>query len=205
MDLDNLKQELKTKLEATGHTRSPAQLEQLINGKSRSVIGKLKRSILFELLFTLLVIVVVIIIVLASNRYHFPGLSAFIITGCLVFGIYVWRLQQRIHFYQKNAASVKEKLQQIIHILQRYTRLYFQLTMILLPIAFIMGYVFAATEKKQADSTNSYSIYGTLFYIAFAIVWSVLMYFFTKWYIKKLYGNYLQQLKDQLKELENGQ
>jgi Kef-type K+ transport system membrane component KefB len=204
MDLDNLKQALKTKLEATDQNRSPAQLEQLINGKSRSVIGKLKRSILFELLFTLLVIIMVIIVIIASNRYRFPGLSAFIIIGCLIFGGYVWRLQQRINFYEINAASVKEKLQQIIHILQRYTRLYFQLTMILLPVAFIMGYVFAATEKRQADATNSFSVFGTLFYILFAVAWSILMYFFTKWYIKKLYGNYLQQLKDQLKELQNG-
>ena len=122
----------------------------------------------------------------------------------MVFGIYVWRLQQRINYYEINAVSVKEKLQQIIHILQRYTRLYFQLTMLLLPIAFIMGYLFAINEKKQADATSNFSVYCTMFYIAWAIVWSILMYFFTKWYIKKLYGNYLQQLKDQLKELQNG-
>lgn len=204
MDLDNLKEELKTKLEATAQPRSPAQLEQLISGRSRSVIDKLKRSILFELLFTLLVILAIIIFIIASNRYRFTGWSLGVIAGSLVFGIYVWRLQQRINYYEINAVSVKEKLQQIIHILQRYTRLYFQLTMLLLPIAFIMGYLFAINEKKQADATSNFSVYGTMFYIAWAIVWSILMYFFTKWYIKKLYGNYLQQLKDQLKELQNG-
>jgi hypothetical protein len=130
------------------------------------------------------------------------GLSVFV---CLFFAVYLLQLTKKINYYETTSFSVKESLQQVIDILSRFIQHYFQITMIMLPAAFIFGLV-----TGYMDITSNLAIKhfnwtrGLVFYCAFFIFWSIFTYFFTKWYIRKMYGKYLQQLKEQLKELENG-
>jgi len=100
---------------------------------------------------------------------------------------------------------VREGLQRVIAIIEEFTRLYFQFTMITLPIAFIFGLISGFLSLNGGAGIKNFNWQKAIFfYTCWFIFWSFIMYFFSKWYIKKLYGNYLQQLKDQLKDIENG-
>ena len=66
----------------------------------------------------------------------------------------------------------------------------------------IIGYLAIVQQGLLQQFTWSA---GMLYYgVAFIIGWSVVIYFLAKWYIRKLYGNYLRELQQQLKEIENG-
>jgi hypothetical protein len=205
MELDDIKWALKTKLEEAGTKRSAGELEQLARRKTMSVIAGIKRSMLFELVFGALCMTVFI---WACYKYPYLYVRFFCtltIFFCIVFIIYLVRLFKRINFFEKAPLSVKDNLQHIIDILQRFTTLYFQFSMLMLPVIFLLGLLVGYLDiSQQGLAGNFHWTKGVVFYAASFIGWSVLMYFFTKWYIKKLYGNYLQQLKHQLSDLENG-
>ena len=107
--------------------------------------------------------------------------------------------------YEGMTASLKQSLQLIINIVTRFTRLYFRISIGLLPVIFIFGlitgYLDIAAQGllPRIQWSRGLGVYTIVF-----IAWSVIIYFFSKWYIRKLYGKYLLQLRQQLKEIENG-
>lgn len=205
MELDDFKSLLKAQQEETPVTRSAEELEQYTRKTAISVMAKIKKNIRFELRLCIWILPP-----FAALCFIFPslymrsivGLSVFV---CLFFAVYLLKLTKKINYYETTSFSVKESLQQVIDILSRFIQHYFQITMIMLPAAFVFGLV-----TGYMDVTGNLAIKhfnwtrGLIFYCAFFIFWSIFTYFFTKWYIRKMYGKYLQQLKEQLKELENG-
>ncbi|HEY4150382.1 MAG TPA: hypothetical protein VGM41_15695 [Chitinophagaceae bacterium] len=205
MELDDFKSVLRTKLEEPLQLRSPRELERSIHSKTNSIIGKIKRSIVFELLINLLFLPI------AWAGIHYSLLYVrciFIVVaiGCFLFMTYTALFYRRILFFEKNIPAVKERLQQVIDLLQRFTRLYFRFTMWVLPLVFLLGLVTGYRDIiTRPELAHGFRwVRGFLFYALFFAGWSVMMYFFAKWYIKRLYGNYLEQLKASLKDLENG-
>lgn len=206
MELDELKSDLKLKLENLDAPHSSDALKQYIHQRSGSVIAAIKRNLYVEIVFCLVCLLGFIWI-----YFHNASLMIrfFMILGsitALLTVVYLARLRKKIILQELTTAPIRENLSSIIAILSLFTRLYFQVSMIMLPLAFlagiILGYMNISASPKMLKTFNWNR--SLLFYIVFFSGWSVLMYFFAKWYIKKLYGNYLQQLKEQLKELENG-
>jgi MFS family permease len=206
MELDELKQDLQHKLGEGSPSRSAAVLENYMHQRTQSVIGKVKRNMTGEIIFSLVLLPVFTYLFFYSQLLYmrfFMGLGS---VFCALFIGYLIRLYKKIQRAEATTPTIRENLQQVITIIQAFTRIYFQLTMIMLPVAFIAGMI-----TGYADITSSRQVFTKLawrntilYYVVFFALWSVLMYFFTRWFIKKLYGNYLQQLTDQLKELENG-
>ncbi len=205
MELDDIKWALKAKLEEPGTVHSVVEPEQLTRHKTVSVIAGIKRSMLFELVLGILCMAVFI---WACYKYpylyvrFFCVLTIFLFT---VFIVYLVKLFKKINFFERAPLSVKDNLQHIIDILQRFTTLYFQFSMLMLPVIFLLGLLAGYIDILQHGFAGNFQwSKGIVIYAICFIGWSILMYFFTKWYIKKLYGNYLQQLKHQLLDLENG-
>jgi hypothetical protein len=205
MELDEFKLVLKSKTAEDVEQHSASELEKYIRRRTTSIIGKIKQSMWFEFTVTLFFVAT---FSYAWFRYHFLYVRAFsglAIVLCFFFFIYLAKLYKKITSYEQTSFAVKESLQQIIYILRRFTRLYFQLTMIMLPVAFIFGLITGYLEIQGGIAIKNFNwLRGIIFYTSLFIFWSATTWFFTKWYIKKLYGNYLEQLKEQLKELENG-
>jgi hypothetical protein len=205
MELDELKSVLKARLEANAATRSVTELEQYVGRKATSVITKIKRNMIYEFILGALCMAVC---VWAFYRYpslcfRFPCVLAILI--CAFQMIYMIRLSRKISSFEKTSFSVKENIQQVLEILRKFTRIYFQLTIAMLLAAFLLGLVIGYLDVLQQGLANSFKWgRGILFYTGCYFLWTIFMYFFSKWYIKKLYGNYLEQLKAQLKDLENG-
>ena len=205
MELDDFKQRIHTKLSETGAIQSAHDLAGYIHARTSSTIKKIKRNIRFELMACTLFIAASIWMYAA---YHVSYVRVFaflsIVLSCLLL-VYLVSLHKKISSYEKNAPAVRLALREIVEILERFTRLYFQFTMITLPIAFIFGLITGFLRLNGATPIMNFNWQRSIiFYAAWFIFWSVMMYYFSKWYIKKLYGNYLQQLKEQLRDIENG-
>ena len=207
MELDELKYQLKHKL-ATDHAgRSEADIAAMLNKRTISITEKLRKSILFEIYSCIVVLFgfgyISIAIKLQSVRIYF---SVFTVITFLFLLVLVYLLR-RIKMLCSTSLPVKGNLQTIVVIIEEFTKRYFQFTMALIPICFVFAFYLGFTEKQPIPQLDHATrIFNTpLKVIVFALLYMVALavgiYYFTKWYIRKLYGKYLIQLKACIAEL----
>lgn len=206
MELDDFKTILRTTLQQQAPDRSAAELEQSIQGRTLSVIGKVKRSIAGELVLGIVLAAAGIWVWWRYPSFSSRCFSALMLVICIFFMVYMVLLYRGIIRFEKADQPVKQRLRQIIGILQQFTRLYFRFSMSVLPVAFVLGLAtgYADIMHQPLLAQNFHWAKGLAAYILLFAAWSLIAYMFSKWYIKKLYGNYLQDIRNQLEDLENG-
>jgi MFS family permease len=209
MELDELKILLKEKLDTQHPEKSTEDISKLLSKHTQSVIGKLKRSLWIEiiacLVFTLACAAVGVFGKYASLQIYF---SIFAIL-CFLFLPVLWFLLQKTKKLSNTSLPVKSNLEFLVKILKEYVKRYFQLTMALIPItifiAFSLGYSDENLHNPELHNPFFPTITGSTLSIIFAIIYLILfsvgMYYVTKWYLKKFYGNYIDELQSLIKEL----
>ena len=211
MELDDLKTLINQKL-ATDHTnRSAEDIRDLLNHRTASVIDKLKRSLWIEIICC---IIGILLFAGISIMGHYRSLriyfSVFTILAMVFLGIVV-HLLRKTEKLSASALPVKSNLQTIVLLIQEFSKRYFQFTMALLPVCFTFSLVLGYTDHEKINIPQLDKL--VLFYlgsgwkiIVFVIVYlaglSVALYYFTRWYLRKLYSRYIDQLKDCIAELE---
>jgi MFS family permease len=210
MELDELKILIKEKLDTQHPEKSTEDISKLLSKHTQSVIGKLKRSLWIEiiacLVFTLACAAVGVFVKYASLQIYF---SIFAIL-CFLFLPVLWFLLQKTKKLSNTSLPVKSNLEFLMKILKEYVKRYFQLTMALIPItifiAFSLGYSDENLHNPELHNPFFPTITGSTLSIIFAIIYLILfsvgMYYVTKWYLKKFYGNYIDELQSLIKELE---
>jgi len=205
MELDDFKQLYKQTNPGDSDTRSAGELADCMRSKTHSITGKVKRSILLEF-----AVAVIFVALAVWTWFVYPSRLArpfamLTIALCCIFFLYLGALYKKILVYEQTPPAVKDSLRQVITILRQFTRLYFQFTMISLPIVFIFGLIAGYLNINGDPGIGHFNWFrGIVFYTIAFTLWCIVIYFFTRWYIKKLYGNYLSQLQQQLKDIENG-
>lgn len=193
MELDDLKY-LLNKVEAP--RKSSTEIGETLRIKSTSVIHKIRRNIRFEILLALLFWIASLAWYLNTNIQLYKLISGFLVLFLLVFLYYIKILNRQINKHLTSVEPVKQNLEQVTRIMDLFVRLYFQFTMWMLPFFVIV--LFTLDSKYYTSlSVGKWMVLATWF-----IGWSAFTYFITRWYLKKLYGNYISDLKKQLKELE---
>ena len=208
MELDELKYQLKNKL-STDHTgRSPEDIAILLTHKTSSIIEKLIKSLRIEIISCIIVVIAFGYIGIAGNnqslRVYF-SVFALLSVAFLVLLIYLLR---RISGLSNTTLPVKGNLQMIVNIIEEFARRYFQFTMALIPVCFIFAFLVGINGPKSIPQLDRFAqglfshtwqiIVFIAMYMAFL---SVGIYYFTRWYLKKLYGKYLVRLKECIAEL----
>ncbi len=205
MELDDFKSILQTRLADKPAAASVAEIEKAIRKKAGSVTGRLKQSLRLEIAMSVLLAAACAWMGLHWPYLYVQGIAVLAVGYGLLFLYLLCRLYKKILSYERSSPSVREGLKLTIHILERFTRHYFQFNMFMLPAAFVFGLISGYLDISARGGNTGFSwTKAAVFYFAFFIAWSVLMYFFSKWYIRKQYGNHLQQLKEQLNDIENG-
>ena len=195
MELDDLKSMFR---DQGSPKRSPEEMASYLRLRSSSVIEKIRRSIVIEFTCGVLFILAAIAWLILTDVLFYKALSIYVIASCTFFLFFLTRLNKRISQSFMSELPVADSLKEIIRILATFLRLYFWLSMAMMPVVFVIGLLTINTDNKEVFNTKGWTIY-----IAWFIGWSAFMYFFTKWYLRKLYGKYMEELKNQLKELEN--
>jgi len=191
MELDEFKQRVKESADQEQTAlHSAYELEGYTRKRTRSIVNHIKRSILFELIASIIFIVAAVWIWFSYPVSYVRVFSLLAFCMCVFLLIYLSALHKKISIYEKAPLSVKTGLQQVITILEQFTR-----------VGLITGFLTIHDDNGFINFNWQKAI---LLYTCWFIFWSASMYFFSRWYIRKLYGNYLQQLKEQLKDVENG-
>lgn len=183
------------------HRKSNEELQKILHNQVDTVLEKIKRSLMLEIIFALLFSVFAAYTTVTFHGTYIKLLTLLILGFSLLFTGYLIFLFQKIKSYYALSHSVKDNLKQLIVIINRFINLYFQITMAFIPVMFILISVTVIADEDNA--LISLTLPNIVIYSAASLAWCMLMYFFTRWYVQSLYGKHLQHLRNHLSELEN--
>ena len=206
MELDELKLHLKQKLDTNQPAKTQDEITVLLGKDTLSVLGKIKRSLWFEI-----IICIPLILACGAMALYLPYWSLriyFSIFTCLMvlFLVLLGYLLRKVNSANSSPMPVKKNLEMVYRILKEFVKRYFQFTMALIPICMFFAIWLSAQDpdeslgSKGIRFSNNFTL--GLFITAYTAALATGTYFFTKWYLKKLYGKYLLQLAGLLKELD---
>jgi hypothetical protein len=197
MELDNLKEAWK------GHTVKNAadsneQILSMLQKKSQRPIAKMKRNLFRELIAIIILYTGSIIYYMTADKGKFWEVALMLFLVGVMFLFYYYRKNKLLNEMECVACEVKSNLQRQVSTLEKYVRFYFLAGMILTPLAyFAAGFIVLYKLPGITMSTNFYILFfGT------GIVITILLFFLNNWYVNKLYGQHVKQLKELLKQME---
>lgn len=209
MELDEFKDLLNQKLENDHLHRSESDIAELLSKKANSVLVKIQKSLWFEIISAVVITIAFALIAITSKyqsfQIYFSVFTLVFIPFTIVF-IFLLKKTSSID----NNLPIKMNLQKIVNILEEFMKRYFQFTMVLIPICLIFSFALGYTEKEPIRFMDSLIdkykpsalwLMGFTFLYATALIIGV--YYFTKWYLKKMYGKYVDELKKYINELNN--
>ncbi|MDI3320409.1 hypothetical protein [Pinibacter soli] len=207
MELDALKDQLKLGLESNRFYQKPDLLQSAMLMKAESVVKKIKQSVVAETALAIVASVAFVYFAFAypsfSFRMYFGAFSCISIS--FVFALLALRL--KLHKLDSDL-SVKQNLLDTQSVIKAYVRHYFRFCMILLPVCLCMAvfvFLFEFNSVTPNQSIFTFYMFSHLWLplIICYFLFSLGMFFFTKLYLQKLYGEHLQLLENLIQELEN--
>lgn len=201
MELDDLKSIWKTN--QGFEPKHDEEIASMLRGRSNSIISKLKRSVWFELVFT---IVCGIALGIYALTLESGALMWTIVSLLVLFVSYLFYYVKKIillNQFDSSAENLKENLQHLLERLTIYLNFYKRSYAVLYPVYFILGLLFGALERGMDDFLHHISQPKTILYLtAIGAVFFFCTFWVTNWYLKKLYGNHIDKLKELLHELQ---
>lgn len=202
MELDDLKSIWKQDKPGF-EPKKEAEIAFMIKGRSNSIISKLKRSVWFELIFTIICGVGLGIYALTLES---GALMWTIVSLVILFVSYLFYYVKKIillNQFDSTTENLKNSLQNLLERLTTYLNFYKKSYAILYPVYFCLGLLFGAMERGFNDFLHHVSQPKIILYL---VVLAGVFFFFTiwitNWYLRKLYGNHLDKLKELLNELQ---
>ncbi len=211
MELDELKIQLQQKLNTADTQKSDADIHILLKKKTQSIIDKIKSSLLFEIVFSILFIAAFGYVALAAKHTSFRiYFSVFAVAGLLFLPVQYFLLQ-KIKRLSNTILPVKQNLITIHTTIKEFVRRCFQFTMALIPICILFSGYLGYQDGKHGETIDGFDkfshLFGSnkqvvIFLVVYLILFTIGVYYFTKWYLNKLYGRYLLQLQKCIDDFE---
>ena len=201
-ELDDLKSIWKQ--QAGFEAKNERELLQMMGKSSNTIISKLKRSVWFELIFT-----VACIFILGMYTTTIPhGALMWTILSLLVllisYTLYYVKKIMLLNQYDSSTDNLKANLRHLLERLDAYMKFYKRSYAILYPVFFVLGLLFGALESGFDRFIHKFdSPLYTASFIILSIIFMVGVYTITNWYLKKLYGNHIEKLRTILDDLKD--
>ena len=184
--------------------KNEAQIALMLKGQSKSIIGKLKRNVWFEMVFTFVsgLCLLFYAITLENGAVKWTSISILILFGVAAF-YYVKKLIL-LNNFDSGKENIKDNLETLVTNLSSYLKYYKRSYTILYPVYFVLSLLFVAVERGMDEFiTNLMKTETVLYLVGLAATFYLCCTWLVDWLIKKLYGNHLDKLKRLLAELEN--
>lgn len=183
--------------------KDETELAGMLNGRSRSIIARLKRNVWFELIFTFVGGLALFAYALTLPEGGLKWTSISIPLLFALYSAYYLKKLRLLNRFDPGNDHMKANLQRLVQRLKGYLKFYKRSYSILYPMYFALFLLFTAIEQGATGFMNRVSqpeIFITL--LLGAGLFFVCSTWLTSWYLKKLYGNHLDKLEGLLKELE---
>lgn len=201
MELEDLKIIWKSN-EPEFQPKEEKEIALMLKGRSMSIIEKLKRNVWFELIFTVVVSLALLIYAISLETGALKWTSISLLLMCIAFTFFYIKKLTVLNRFDGVNENLRDNISILIKKLSGYLKFYKRSYAILYPFYFCLGLLFGALEK----GTDRYIEYLSrseiiIRLLLLAIVFFLISTSLATWYLKKLYGNHLDKLKNLLNEL----
>lgn len=204
MELDELKS-LWKKQDDSFRPRNEMEIVSMLNGRSKSIISKLKRSVWFELIFTLIAGIILLVYALTLES---GSLKMFSISFLVVFvGYTIYYIKKLLLLTRFNTSgdNILTNLENLVANLSSYLKYYKLSYTIFYPVYFFLGVIFGGLEAGGTD--HFFEVLSETRTIVILLVLCLAFYFsstwLVNWLLRKLYGNHLEKLKSLLNDIHD--
>jgi magnesium-transporting ATPase (P-type) len=188
----------------------PRDVQPLLNKKSNSPIAKMKKHLVMELTAVIAMYGFVIIYFFAAYKGRFSSVSILYLLVGVVFCIYYFKKFKLLKEMECMACQVKTNLSKQLNTLEKYIRFYLIAGTALIPLVLIFFYWFGYTYIPRGrefffpqPSETTTVLQSIAIFTLITAVATILSYYLNKWYIRKLYGKYIDKLKEMLSQMED--
>jgi len=191
------------KKQAGFERKGETEIAQMLSGRSTTLITRLKRNVWFELIFTLVCMLALAGYALTLNGGALVWTILVLLGLFMIYTAYYVKKLILLNQYNQSSENLKANLTNLLARLDAYMTFYKRSYTFLYPFFFILGIVFGLLESGTERLAEKFqSPLYTISFIILSIVFLIGIYTITAWYLKKLYGNYIEKLKSLLKELD---
>ena len=208
MELEELKNYLNRQLEEQSTLQSSEEISAILRNKSIGIVDRIRRSLWIELVISLLAVMAVLYAKNLGGSYVMQiYFNIFLGITLMFLPIFIWLIRSTYQL-SPELSSVKTNLTRLHLLISRFTRFYFIFSMaIFLPVIFysLIAAVYERTNQSLMESLQFYMqlpAVPLLLIGLYILGFGIFLYFFARWYIRLLYGKYLDKLKDLLTELD---
>ena len=208
MELDELKNYLNRQLEEQSPLQSSGEISAILRNKSIGIVDRIRRSLWIEFVISLLAVMAVLYAKYLGGNYFMQIYFNIFLGITLMFLPIFISLIRSTYQLSPELSSVKTNLTRLHLLISRFTRFYFIFSMaIFLPVIFY-SLIAAVYERSNESLMESLQFYMQLPAVPLLLIglyivgFGIFLYFFARWYIRLLYGKYLDKLKDLLTELD---
>ena len=202
MELEDLK-DIWKKNSGEFKVKDESELARMLKGNSKSIVDKLKRSVWFELIFTLVAGIAFLLYALTLESGAIKWTSVSMIVLFVAYSFYYFKKLSLLNKFDPGEGNLKANIDNLIARLSSYLRFYKRSYAVLYPTYFILGLVFAGLERGYSEFIKSLTKASVVVYLVLVALFLFLCStWLTNWYLKKLYGNHLDKLKGLAHELE---
>lgn len=209
MDTNDLKSiwQQHTSEKAKKDQLSEDELSKLRFAKSTSLVRKIKNMLIFELL-TCVLMVVLLSLSLLQDLHLIIKISIITLDVVFIFlfGIY-FQYVRSIKVHDIQVMNLKDSLDKLILKVEKMLKFLFTLSIILIPIGSVCGYVGGFFIGAQEEAIEKFNSTANIIILPIMIIGITLLSIpLAKFYLKFFYGRHLDNLKKTLSELisENG-
>lgn len=204
MELELLK-EIWKKTGEGDNVHRDKQLLNMIITPSRNIVAVIRRNLLIELIVVLVSVTIIAVCYFISFNGKLQEVSWVYIVLAAVFVWYYLKKNRLLKEMQCTRCNVKSNLELQVKMLEKYVRLYLFIGTAMVPVVLLFFYalfyykhiiMFPSTSVGRSEVTFA------LLYLFFTAIFTIVLYFFHRWYINRLYGRYIQKLKSLLYEME---
>ena len=201
MELEELKSIWKNS-EPVFQPKDEKEIATMLKGRSISIIDKLKRNVWFELILTIVVSVALLVYALSLPSGGLKWTSISFILMCLGATFYYVKKIIMLNRFNPANENIRGNLVALIDNLTAYLKFYKRSYTVLYPVYFCVALLFGAIERGAEAFFENLMRPRTIILLTFLT--GVLFFvstWFANWYLKKLYGNHLDKLKNLLSDI----
>jgi hypothetical protein len=172
------------------------EIALMLKRRSKSVITKLKWSVWFELSFTILagILLLYYSFTIPGGALRWSFISFLVLfLGYIIYYVKKIRILQR---FEENSTNIKANLENLINDLNAYVKFYQMSYTIMYPLYMVLIILFVIIDHGFNEFLENLKNPKTILYLVLLDgVFFISSLWLTKWYVKKLYGNHIENLK----------
>ena len=186
--------------------RREEEITDMLNGRSKSIIARLRRNVWFELVFTIIGGMLLLYYVFSIPSPSFRTAFVLVLLSFLLYIIYYLKKIKLLNRVEGSPGNVRANLERLVHDLDAFLRFYYRSYTLLYPGYLLLIVILAIADLGLDQFLESLREWRTVAYLLFLVLLSVaLSFWISKWYLGKLYGTHLQKLRGLLRELQEGE